>query len=682
MKRIALCLLTTLMLPASMRSQTSPPPQFTLRTSTEVILVNVTVRDNNGDFVRGLKREDFTVLEDRKQQNILSIDEENTDAVVSAETPKTDLLSNLAAPAAAPQPDAQPVAITDLRDRRLIILFFDLSSMQPDETGRAVVSALDYVDKQMSPADMVAVVTLSNSMNVVVDFTSDREELKNALQTLDTTSSEGFAEGSTGDTEGTPDTGAAFTADETEYNIFNTDRRLEALRSLADSLSVIQQRKSVLYFSSGVQRTGIENQSELRAAINAAVRANMAFYPVDARGLQAMVPGGEARNASLRGTSVYSGQAMLRQYDSSFASQETLVALAKDTGGQAFLDSNDFQPAFSKVQVDTSYYYLLGYRSSNPARDGRFRQITVRVSQPGVKLDFRRGYYAAADFQHSTKEDRERQLQEQLMSDLPSTDFPLYVSSGYFRLTDNRFFVPVSMVVPGSQIPFTRTGDEDRATLDILAIVRDDAKRPYGSIRDTVKLAVNASREVQRKNVQYDGSFLLPPGKYQLKFVARENETGRTASFETDITIPDLKTEPVKTSSIVVANQKQPAKQKNNPLVREGTEIIPNVTHVFSAGQHLYFYYEVYDSERPAGDQNKSAVRILTNVAFFKGRVKAYETPLVVANQVNVPGRKATAFELDVPLAPLQAGFYTCQVNIIDDAAGKFVFPRLALLVR
>ena len=677
---ISSLLMSGLLLPGAAVSQ-----KFTLRTETEVVLVNVSVRDNDSNFVRDLKKEDFTISEDGKQQEIVSLDVENTDSVVTAEAPPaSSLLGALRAPnATTPSAEAPPISETDLKDRRLIILFFDLSSMQPEEAERAAKSALDYVDKQMSPADIVSVVSLSNSLSVDLDFTADRESLRKVLQNFDVGAGQGFELGDTGDTDATPDTGASFTADETEYNIFNTDRRLQALRSIANSLSRVQQRKSLLYFSSGMQRTGIENQSELRAAVNAAVRANLAIYSVDTRGLQAIVPGGEARNASLRGTSVYSGQAMTKAYDSNFTSQETLVTLAADTGGHAFLDTNDFQPAFAKIHEDTAFYYLLGYRSSNPARDGRFRRITVQVrNRPGLKLDFRRGYYAASDFQHSTKEDRERQLQEQLQSDLPSTDFPVYLSAGYFRFGDNRYFMPVSVVVPGSQIPFTRNSQQDRATLDLIAVVRDESKRPFGSIRDTVKLAVNTSQEVQRKNVQYDGGFLLPPGKYTLKFVVRENQTGRMGSFETAIGIPDLRSAPVKVSSIIVSNQKQPARQKNNPLVREGSEIVPNVTHVFSQNQHLFFYYEVYDPALPAEAAEKSSTRILTNIAFYRGAIKAYETPVVEADRLNIPDRKAMGFELDVPLGNLKPGFYTCQINVIDDAAGKFVFPRLALLVR
>jgi VWFA-related protein len=698
MKNIALVVFIAALLPLNVVSQTAQPAQtggdgqFTLKASTEVVLVNVTVRDRNNNFIKDLKAEDFTVLEDNRRQDIISLDIENTDSVVRADSPAPELLRDLdTTPGAPPPARLAPSQENELRDRRLIVLFFDLTSMQPEEVERAAESALEYAEEQMAPADLVSIVTLSSTLNVDLDFTSDKEALKGVIAGF-TSVGEGFADGAAGDAGAATDTdaAAAFTADETEYNIFNTDRRLQALVSLANDLSVVPQRKSVLYFSGGMQRTGVENQTQLRAAINAATRANLAFYTVDVRGLEAVVPGGAAGGGGRGGgrgggSSVYSGRGVLSQYDSNFDLQETLVALANDTGGRAFLDSNNFAPAYATIQEDTSFYYLLGYISTNTQRDGRFRRITVRLNRSELRdarVEFRRGYYAPADFQHSTRESREQQLQEQLASDAPSTDFPVYLSTAYFRMAENRYFIPVSVVVPGSQIPFTRASEQDRATLDVIGVMRDERRRPFGTIRDTVRLAINTSQEVQRKNVQYNSGFLLPPGSYTVKFVVRENQTGRMGSFEAALTVPDLKAAPVKVSSVVLSNQKQPGRQRNNPLVREGMEIVPNVTRVFSSEQQLYFYYEVYDPVKPEEAADKAAARVLTNVAFYKGAVKAYETPLVEATQVNVPERKAAAFELQVPLAELKPGFYMCQVNVIDDAAGKFVFPRVALLVR
>jgi VWFA-related protein len=684
--------LSLVLIPTSLASQNQSG--YVLHSESDLILVNVTVRDKNGRFVPGLKPENFTILEDNKPQKIVSFDLENIDNA-NLQVAQTKPLRE-STPAPAPPPATEAEASVRYKDHRLIVLFFDLSAMEPDEIDHAVASAEHYLDAQMAPADLVSIVSFSSSLQLNQDFTSDRALLKKQIDAFSSGSGQGFEEGTTGTTEGTPDSGQPFTADDTEYNIFSTDRRLEALRSVADQLSHVQQKKSLIYFSSGMDRTSIENQSELRAAVNAAIRSNLAIYTMDMRGLQALVAGGEAQNASLRGVSAYSGQATLNALNSNFTTQETLVTLAADTGGRAFLDSNDFSKIFTGVQQDTSTYYVLGYHSTNPARDGHYRRITVKSNISGAKLDFRRGYYAPADYQHSTQEDRERQLEEELTSDLPATDFPLYLGVSYFRLENNKFFVPISLVVPGSQIPFVRSSDRDKATLDVIGVVLDNDRHPLNRIRDTVKLAVNTSAEVQKKNVQYDTGMSLLSGKYHLKFVVRENQTGRMGSFETDIEVPDLKALPLKMSSVVLASQTQPIKKTNNlnPLIREGAEIIPNVTHVFSAAQHLLLYYEVYDPARsniadkpqgsgsPKQDSNKSDIHLLSNVSFYQGKSKAYESSLVELSELNAHDRKAAIFQLDVPLSSFKPGFYTCQINVIDDAGGRFLFPRLAMLVR
>ncbi|MGD0988444.1 MAG: VWA domain-containing protein, partial [Candidatus Sulfotelmatobacter sp.] len=418
-------------LPAQQQSE------FTLRVESELVLVNVTVRDKNGNLVVGLKPENFAILEDNKPQKVVSFDLENVDAVAIQNVIQAKPLAGQPQPSAPASPTSAEAA-NQFKDRRLIVLFFDLSAMEPDEIDRAVTSAQHYVDTQMALADLVSIVSLGSSLLVNQDFTGDRDLLKKQLRGFGEGGGQGYEEGTTGTTEGTPDTGQPFTADDTEYNIFNTDRRLEALRSVAEKLSHLQQKKSLIYFSSGMDRTGIENQSELRAATNAAVRSNMAIYTMDMRGLQALVAGGEAQNASLRGTSAYSGQSTINALNSNFTTQETLVTLASDTGGRAFLDSNDFSQVFKGVQQDTASYYLLGYHSTNPARDGRYRRITVKVNIPGVHVDFRKGYYAPADYQHSTKEDKELQLQDELASELPVTDLPLYLGLAYFRLQPNK----------------------------------------------------------------------------------------------------------------------------------------------------------------------------------------------------------------------------------------------------
>ena len=369
-----------------------------------------------------------------------------------------------------------------------------------------------------------------------------------------------------------------------------------------------------------------------------------------------------------------------------FQTQEVMSTLSTDTGGTAFFDSNDFAPAFAKVQADTSAYYAIGFRSSNPARDGKYRKLTLKIDRPGIKLEYRPGYYAPADFKHSGKEDREQELDDQLSSDLPATDMAVYMDAMYFRLDANRFYMPVSLVVPGSQTPFVKGGDKDKATLDIIGSVIDDVKRPIGHARETVKLDLDPSLQARQKNIQYTTSFNLPPGKYQMKFVVRENQTGRMGSFEADITLPDMKKSPLKMSSIVLASTRQPSK-KQSPLIRNGEEYVPNISHVFRQDQHLYLLYEIYNParEKPAADAakgSKPGINLLSSLELLQGTTKVYETPEVQARAINVEGRDAVAIELDVPLDKLKPGQYVCQLNVVDDAAGSFAFPRFAVLVR
>ena len=670
----------------STATQVSNTPQsgFVLKMNGELVLTNVVARDaKTGEVVRGLKQSDFTVLESGKRQQISTFDFESVDMA----TPLNEAtVSGLAAGATGSGSKAVVVAKPeDLRNHRLIVMFFDLTSMQPEDLDRSVDAAQDFLKTKMQPADLVALVSLGDTLKVDQDFTADKAALTREVAVYNGTEGQGFEQGATANSNQVEDT-TGYTPDESEYNDLNTDRELFALRAISKSLEKINEKKSLLYFSGGISRDGIENQASLRSAINAAVRANLAIYSVDTRGLQAVSPLGDASTGSLRGTGAFNGGALTNNMNANFATQEVMATLSTDTGGKAFFDSNDFAPAFAQVQRDTSAYYAIGFHSTDPARDGRYRKLTIKINRPGIKLEYRPGYYAPADFKHSGREDRERELTEQLASDLPATDMAVYLDALYFRLDENRFYVPVSLIVPGSQIPFVKGGDKDKATLDIIGSVIDEAKRQIGQARETVKLNLDPSLQARQKNIQYTTSFNLPPGKYQLKFVVRENQTGRMGSFEAEITLPEMKKAPLKMSSILLASSRQPSK-KDTPLVRAGQEYVPNISHVFRQDQHLYLLYEIYAPAReklaegqPKG--TKPGINLLSSLELIQGSTKVYETPLVQAKTVNVEGRDAVAIELDVPLAGLKPGQYICQLNVIDDAQGSFAFPRFAVLVR
>ena len=667
-----------------------------IQVSSELVLVNVVAHDKKGNLVRDLKKGDFTLREDGKKQEIATFDFENVDELATA-GPAEAAVSGVAGGALlSARKQAEPSL--DARDRRLILLFFDFSAMDPEQIDRSVDAAKKFVDTKMQPADLMALVSLATNMRVDLDFTDDKTKLRAALTAFHSGQGQGFDNGVTGSAEGAAETSGAFSADDTDFNTFNADRKLLALQSLMQALGKLPQKKSLIYFSNGISQSGADNQSALRATTAAAVKANVSIYSLDIRGLQAFPPGGEAQAASLHGQSAYSGQSVLNDLSGNAASQETLATLSSDTGGKAFFDSNDFGGVFSQVQKDSSAYYVLGFTSNNPLKDGRFRRLKVQVNRTDLKLDFRAGYYAGRDFEHLNRADREQQLVDELDTQLPRVDVPLYAGAAYFRQDDAHYYLAVALVIPGSQIPFVTEKEKDNATIDIIGEALEGGKLRVGQLRDTVKLAVESTQQVRRKNVQYNTGFVLAPGSYHLKFIVRENQSGRMGSFETDVQIPDLRKTPLKMSSVVLSSLRAPvANKKNgaNPLVRDQLELVPNITHVFAPDQHLYLQYEVYDAakgknpaplganvENRTAKPAKDSIRVFTNIEFLQGATKIYESKPVVANEVTALDRKAVIFQMDLPLEALKPGLYLCQVNVIDDVAGSFSFPRLPLLIR
>jgi VWFA-related protein len=687
----------------SLAAQAPAPqqPRAVFRATLDAVSVDVVVRDRDGQVVRGLTAKDFEVREDGRPQAVTSFSFEEIATTPLPPLRSADLLAGVearvleevrtgaASPPAAAAPgdarmagaDAPTVMTADmLAGRRLITLVFDVSSMPPEDVQRAVDSARKYVDEQMTPADLIAVATVGTMLNVLTDFTDDRARVAAALAVLaytDGTATE-LPEALTAFAEEIAAADEAADADVAELDMFNNDVRLRALKTLAEALAPIEQRKAILYFSGGLPRSGQDNQVELRALINASVQAHVAFYPIDTRGLQAVVPGGDARQASGRGTGMFSGRGMAQQFARLSASQDTLTSLAADTGGRAFTDSNDFGEAFGRVQQDLSAYYLLGYSSTNTVKDGRFRRIQVRVLRDGLRVEARAGYYAARDFAHTARGDRETQLQEQLMAAMSSTDLPVMIRSGFFRLAGDRYYVPLSLAVPGSAVPVLN--QKDRVSLDVLGMVRDEQGRPLGRFRETLQFPPGTGTTLAGSQVLYQSGVTLPPGRYAVKAVVRENATGLVGSFEAPIVVPELKEAPLKVSSVVLSTQLQPAPRgrTDNPLVRDGVQLLPNLTHVVGQDQKLFFYYEVYDPSQ----EGSAPPEVRTSLAFYRGKVKVYETPMVERASIDVPTRRAALFQFEVPPGSFTPGLYTCQINIIDAVAGEFAFPRLAFYVR
>jgi len=613
--------------------------QVKFTASSNLVVVNVAVEDRSGKPIEGLQKEDFTVLEDGKPQaiSIFEFQKLTLDPLPLAPPPLDRALFE--APERVPdEPAIRPPEPGKVKyqDRRLLTFFFDFTSMPPADQVRAQQAALKFLSDQMSAADLVSIMTFTSRLKVEQDFTDDREALGEIIRSFRIGEmSELAEEGATGEEDPEDDTNTLFIADETEFNIFNTDRKLSALESAVRNLAVLPEKKALVYFSSGVGKTGVENQSQLRATINEAVRSNVSFYPIDVRGLVALPPGGDASRAAPRGTAVFSGRAQRDQHARFNDQQETLYSLAADTGGKALLDSNDLTVGIVQAQKDVRSYYILGYYSTNLAQDGRFRRIQVRLAEyPQARLEHRPGYFGPKQYKYFTAADKERQLEDALLAGDPVTDLPLALEVDHFRIAGDRYFAPVAVKIPGSQVTLTKRGSNELAEFDFIGQVRDTKRKLVGSVRDTIRVKLNESDAAQlgRRNLHYDTGFTLPPGEYRIKFLARDNQTGRMGTFDAGFAIPDLKQQhaSVHMSSVIWGNQREPIaaavgsadrkdKEKllgKHPLIQDGKKLIPSITRVFRKDQNLFVFFEVYD---PATSPQQSASSVVANLSFFRG---------------------------------------------------------------
>src|SRR5260370_2634217 len=233
---------------AAVRAQQTGQAESRIQVTSELVLVNVVAHDKKGNLVRDLKKGDFTLFEDGKKQEISTFDFENVDELATAGAAEATV-SGVSGAGTVLRSGKQAAPSLNGRDRRLILLFFDFSPMEPEQLDRSVDAAKKFVSEKMQPADLMALVSLATNMRVDLDFTDDKTKLLAALTAYNSGQGQGFENGNSGSAEGAAETSGAFSADDTDFNAFSAERKLLALQSLMQALGKLPQKKSLIYFS-------------------------------------------------------------------------------------------------------------------------------------------------------------------------------------------------------------------------------------------------------------------------------------------------------------------------------------------------------------------------------------------------------------------------------------------------
>jgi VWFA-related protein len=663
---------------------------YTFGIDVNTVMEAVTVKDKNGKPIEGLTAKDFVVTEDNVPQTITFCDFQKMEDNVlpSIDVPKAPPITaekEKSKVESLTRMEILPEAPGDLkyRNRRLLTLYFDLSAMPPTDQFRAFDSAEKFISKEMKAADLMAIIKYDGeATRVLVDFTDKRDDLLMAINKM-AIADEGLDDVNS-DADAS-DTGSAFGEDDSEFNLFNTNRQLAALQTALKMLGSLNEKKVLIYFASGLQLNGVDNQAQFQATTNAAIRANTVIYSIDARGLVALAPMGNATQGSPGGAALANGSGMVAQSNRFQASQDTMYALATDTGGKALLDNNDLSMGVQQAEASVSDYYLIGYNTTNGKLDGKMRRIKISLKEDTTaKLDYRQVYFANKTWEKFNASDKDRQLQDALMMADPMTQIDLSLQVNYFQMNSAEYFTGIAMKIPGSELALARKGGAERTTIDLIGEIKDEYGSTVGNIRDHVdtKISEQTAQQLQHMPIEWDTNLVLLPGKYVIKVLARDDETGRIGTYIKNFLIPNLNKEATKVpiSSVVLGSQRikktdalytsknQDKGPSVDPLIQDGIKLMPSINNVFSRSKDLYVFLQAYekgaDAQRP----------LVAFVTFYRGQAKAFETPpLSVADGMD-PKSKAVSMRFSLALSKLPPGKYDCQVTVVDPTSQKVNF--------
>jgi VWFA-related protein len=685
---IALVMLVTL-------GAQQPPPAaqgqsegVTFSSTTQLVIETVVVKDKNGKALEGLTAQDFSVTEDGKPQTVAFCEFQKIQESPTDDTPPT-VKPVKVDPVTRNQIAAERPGDIRYRDRRLMAIYFDMTSMPVPDQVRSLNAAQKFIKSQMAKQDLMALMTYQGGgVKVLQDFTDDRDELLAQIDKLIVGEGQGFDPDAGDDSDA--DTGSAFGQDSGEFVIFNTDRQLAALQTAVKMLGALQEKKSLVYFASGMRLNGVNNRAQLQSTINSAIRSNVSLYPIDARGLIAQAPLGDATHGSPGGVGMYSGASALANMTGFQRSQDTLYTLGADTGGKALLDFNDLSRGLVQAQQAITSYYIIGYYTNNTTLDGKFRRIKITLKDQTAKLDFRSGYYAGKQFSKFTSADKERQLEDALMLGDPINDITIAMEVDYFQLNRAEYFVPVSVKIPGSELALARHGGAERTLIDFIGEIKDEWGATVQNVRDKVdiKLSGETAQQLAKRPIQYDTGFTLLPGTYTIKFLARDAETGRIGTYMNKFLIPNLNKEDkrIPISSVVLSSQRvdmrdalftaaKDKQQINNPLIQDGHKLVPSVTRVFSKSRDLYVYLQAYE---PSAQNVQPLVAF---VGFYRGQVKAFETPPLPVSEGLNNRLKTVPLRFSMSLNKLPPGKYNCQVTVVDPTGQKAAFWQAPVML-
>ncbi|RPJ64244.1 MAG: VWA domain-containing protein [Acidobacteria bacterium] len=660
-------------------------PAATFRSQVNVVEVDAVVLDQQARFVVDLRQDEFEILEDGKPQRMASMQLVN----IPVERADAPLFATRAIP-----PDVQ----TNARpfDGRLYLIVLDDLHTAANRTQLARRIATQFVEQNVAPNDLAAVVSTSGNRKNSQELTGDRALLLAAInrfvgQKVASPGLAGLAQ------TATPETLSADSA--AAQRVFNARSTLETLTDLARFAGGIRnRRKAIVLVGEGIDY-GFTTQSKAQQTLDpsnpnadprgsltydtnprevrdrmldmvqAANRGNVTLYAFDPR---VYTQGGDDLADIASGPpedmtkDVVVKSAQLQ--DDLRASQDNLRTMAAETGGFAVTGSpENVRKAFERVRIENSNYYMLGYYASNDARDGKFRKIEVRVKRPGLRVEARKGYTAPkgnapAPRAVDAKEGTSPELREALGSVLPVSGLTLRATAAPFKGAGDNASVMVLVQLSGRELEFGRKGDRFEDTVELAAVALDGQGKTRGGER--LELAMPLSEKMRafvgQAGLVFQMRLALPPGQYKLRVAGRDGGSGRVGSVLYDLEVPAFKSQPLAMSGLVLSAEV--AGQVPNPRPDQALKGLlpasPIAARAFAASDTLSLLAEIYDNDRA----RPHSVVITTTVRGDDGRELFRQADQRSSAEL-AGGGGAYGYVGTVPLRELGPGLYVLRVE-------------------
>jgi VWFA-related protein len=605
------------------------PPEVTFKLEVNYVEVDAAVFDRQGQFVPGLKRADFEVLEEGVPQEVTSF----TQVDIPIEKPEPLPLQATTA--------VEPDVVSNAKpfEGRVYVIILDDKHTAALRAQLVKRAAVQFINKYMAANDMAAVLTTSGLLSATQEFTSNKRLLVRAVEAFGGQKLRPETEARLEEyqrMQGIPSpTGPGGRIDDPDDMLRGYDARvaLETIAKISDWVGSIRgRRKAIIWFSEGIdyniydfqKREASTIQEKMKDVIAAATRSDVSIYSIDPRGLtmlgdEAITVSGDFPSDPTMNLSLQSFQDSLR------LAQNSLRSLSEETGGFAAVNTNDFTNAFSRVVKDNSAYYVLGYYPKNDRRDGRFRRIEVRVKRPGLDVRHRRGYTAprgkAPELPKTAPGDKtSAQVHEALNSPLPISGLKLRAVAVPFKGAAPNTDVSITIEADGSSFGFTRKDGKYVSDFEVATIAMDREGKIRDGDRNFVDFTLKPEnmQKFAATGVRLSTRLHVPPGRYQIRIGAREGGTGRVGTLNDDIDVPDFTDGPLQMSGIALAagSGVETSTVKSDAELKAVLPGPPVASREFRRGDQLAVYAEVYDNDV----KTPHKVDITTSVVSEDGR--------------------------------------------------------------